>query len=215
MGLDSDTQSITISCKTSPSGKLKTIENVLDALRESLLGSEPFVLVPIDCISNISNIKPLFERHLARADAAKNAGGDPVVFTAVVQRDDRTLRHALNALMKSHQSYTDFSPDLLKPDTSSTSGMMVPGGHSDYVDEASLVTAESGVEADGLLGDLQEERRTEYLWGDSDLSLIHISEPTRLLSISYAVFCLKKKNQTYCLRSILSHSLKITHIHHR
>src|SRR5678815_5920471 len=28
---------------------------------------------------------------------------------------------------------------------------------------------------------------------DLDLSLIHISEPTRLLSISYAVFCLKKK----------------------
>src|SRR5678815_4515826 len=27
------------------------------------------------------------------------------------------------------------------------------------------------------------------------LSLIHISEPTRLLSISYAVFCLKKKMQ--------------------
>src|SRR5674536_300030 len=29
---------------------------------------------------------------------------------------------------------------------------------------------------------------------DLQLSLIHISEPTRLLSISYAVFCLKKKN---------------------
>src|SRR5674536_400832 len=28
---------------------------------------------------------------------------------------------------------------------------------------------------------------------DIFLSLIHISEPTRLLSISYAVFCLKKK----------------------
>src|SRR5674536_379165 len=28
-----------------------------------------------------------------------------------------------------------------------------------------------------------------------DLSLIHISEPTRLLSISYAVFCLKKNKQ--------------------
>ena len=28
------------------------------------------------------------------------------------------------------------------------------------------------------------------------LSLIQISEPTRLLSISYAVFCLKKKNNT-------------------
>eukprot|EP00658_Telonema_sp_P-2_P035684 TRINITY_DN25911_c0_g1_i2.p1 TRINITY_DN25911_c0_g1~~TRINITY_DN25911_c0_g1_i2.p1 ORF type:complete len:113 (+),score=33.37 TRINITY_DN25911_c0_g1_i2:176-514(+) len=29
----------------------------------------------------------------------------------------------------------------------------------------------------------------------SSLSLIHISEPTRLLSISYAVFCLKKKKK--------------------
>eukprot|EP00658_Telonema_sp_P-2_P011941 TRINITY_DN14563_c0_g1_i4.p1 TRINITY_DN14563_c0_g1~~TRINITY_DN14563_c0_g1_i4.p1 ORF type:complete len:149 (-),score=42.75 TRINITY_DN14563_c0_g1_i4:40-486(-) len=29
----------------------------------------------------------------------------------------------------------------------------------------------------------------------SHLSLIHISEPTRLLSISYAVFCLKKKKK--------------------
>ena len=29
----------------------------------------------------------------------------------------------------------------------------------------------------------------------ADLSLIHISEPTRLLSISYAVFCLKKKTR--------------------
>src|SRR5678816_3380316 len=27
----------------------------------------------------------------------------------------------------------------------------------------------------------------------ANLSLIHISEPTRLLSISYSVFCLKKK----------------------
>ena len=31
------------------------------------------------------------------------------------------------------------------------------------------------------------------LSGVHNLSLIHISEPTRLLSISYAVFCLKKK----------------------
>ena len=29
-----------------------------------------------------------------------------------------------------------------------------------------------------------------------DLSLIHISEPTRQAEISYAVFCLKKKKQT-------------------
>eukprot|EP00658_Telonema_sp_P-2_P056130 TRINITY_DN44615_c0_g2_i1.p1 TRINITY_DN44615_c0_g2~~TRINITY_DN44615_c0_g2_i1.p1 ORF type:complete len:233 (-),score=52.05 TRINITY_DN44615_c0_g2_i1:1-699(-) len=36
------------------------------------------------------------------------------------------------------------------------------------------------------IGDLKE---------DLKLSLIHISEPTRLLSISYAVFCLKKKKR--------------------
>eukprot|EP00658_Telonema_sp_P-2_P006613 TRINITY_DN124_c0_g1_i7.p1 TRINITY_DN124_c0_g1~~TRINITY_DN124_c0_g1_i7.p1 ORF type:complete len:111 (+),score=33.55 TRINITY_DN124_c0_g1_i7:83-415(+) len=30
---------------------------------------------------------------------------------------------------------------------------------------------------------------------EGNLSLIHISEPTRLLSISYAVFCLKKKKK--------------------
>eukprot|EP00658_Telonema_sp_P-2_P040210 TRINITY_DN28762_c0_g1_i1.p1 TRINITY_DN28762_c0_g1~~TRINITY_DN28762_c0_g1_i1.p1 ORF type:complete len:154 (+),score=35.79 TRINITY_DN28762_c0_g1_i1:130-591(+) len=30
---------------------------------------------------------------------------------------------------------------------------------------------------------------------EDELSLIHISEPTRLLSISYAVFCLKKKHK--------------------
>ena len=36
----------------------------------------------------------------------------------------------------------------------------------------------------------------------TDLSLIHISEPTRLGMISYAVFCLKKKktNTVFCLK---------------
>eukprot|EP00658_Telonema_sp_P-2_P086128 TRINITY_DN9983_c0_g1_i5.p1 TRINITY_DN9983_c0_g1~~TRINITY_DN9983_c0_g1_i5.p1 ORF type:complete len:103 (+),score=43.00 TRINITY_DN9983_c0_g1_i5:101-409(+) len=36
-----------------------------------------------------------------------------------------------------------------------------------------------------------------------DLSLIHISEPTRLLSISYAVFCLKKKKKKKINTSII------------
>eukprot|EP00658_Telonema_sp_P-2_P000610 TRINITY_DN10228_c0_g1_i3.p1 TRINITY_DN10228_c0_g1~~TRINITY_DN10228_c0_g1_i3.p1 ORF type:complete len:125 (+),score=46.94 TRINITY_DN10228_c0_g1_i3:118-492(+) len=35
------------------------------------------------------------------------------------------------------------------------------------------------------------------------LSLIHISEPTRLLSISYAVFCLKKKKKKTTINQIL------------
>src|SRR5678815_2914918 len=41
-------------------------------------------------------------------------------------------------------------------------------------------------------GELWTEARGEMVEGpDLVLSLIHISEPTRLLSISYAVFCLK------------------------
>src|SRR5665647_1458076 len=32
-------------------------------------------------------------------------------------------------------------------------------------------------------------------WSTQDLSLIHISEPTRRTPISYAVFCLKKKKK--------------------
>ena len=38
--------------------------------------------------------------------------------------------------------------------------------------------------------------RNKELHLDTSLSLIHISEPTRLGMISYAVFCLKKKNST-------------------
>eukprot|EP00658_Telonema_sp_P-2_P047546 TRINITY_DN36177_c0_g1_i1.p1 TRINITY_DN36177_c0_g1~~TRINITY_DN36177_c0_g1_i1.p1 ORF type:complete len:112 (-),score=1.47 TRINITY_DN36177_c0_g1_i1:42-377(-) len=37
------------------------------------------------------------------------------------------------------------------------------------------------------------DRAPLYPYSALILSLIHISEPTRLLSISYAVFCLKKK----------------------
>ena len=38
--------------------------------------------------------------------------------------------------------------------------------------------------------------KTAEIAKELGLSLIHISEPTRLLSISYAVFCLKKKTTT-------------------
>eukprot|EP00658_Telonema_sp_P-2_P046225 TRINITY_DN34339_c0_g1_i1.p1 TRINITY_DN34339_c0_g1~~TRINITY_DN34339_c0_g1_i1.p1 ORF type:complete len:136 (+),score=40.17 TRINITY_DN34339_c0_g1_i1:115-522(+) len=44
---------------------------------------------------------------------------------------------------------------------------------------------------DALKSDLEQDYGTRI--SAHSLSLIHISEPTRLLSISYAVFCLKKK----------------------
>ena len=47
------------------------------------------------------------------------------------------------------------------------------------------------------LDTVSESRKYYWRVGTMDnLSLIHISEPTRLLSISYAVFCLKKKTKT-------------------
>ena len=39
------------------------------------------------------------------------------------------------------------------------------------------------------------EKQFSALCGELHLSLIHISEPTRLRRISYAVFCLKKKKK--------------------
>ena len=48
-----------------------------------------------------------------------------------------------------------------------------------------------------LIAEKNDHKVTLFLAGDGvqilNLSLIHISEPTRLGMISYAVFCLKKK----------------------
>ena len=60
--------------------------------------------------------------------------------------------------------------------------------------------------------------RLELNAGDKlaiDLSLIHISEPTRLLSISYAVFCLKKKTKerSKTAEQTTAYSTQTTHDH--
>src|SRR5450756_2346516 len=46
-------------------------------------------------------------------------------------------------------------------------------------------------------------RNTVYGYSLWELSLIHISEPTRLGMISYAVFCLKKKKKQKTNKTIL------------
>ena len=42
---------------------------------------------------------------------------------------------------------------------------------------------------------LVDDKYNPIASGSYDLSLIHISEPTRQAEISYAVFCLKKKKE--------------------
>src|SRR5665213_4075926 len=55
-----------------------------------------------------------------------------------------------------------------------------------------------GVAGERLHGTLRREDQCRHEGDrdeDVDLSLIHISEPTRQAEISYAVFCLKKKKK--------------------
>eukprot|EP00658_Telonema_sp_P-2_P072084 TRINITY_DN61275_c0_g1_i1.p2 TRINITY_DN61275_c0_g1~~TRINITY_DN61275_c0_g1_i1.p2 ORF type:complete len:136 (+),score=27.34 TRINITY_DN61275_c0_g1_i1:269-676(+) len=56
------------------------------------------------------------------------------------------------------------------------------------------LTGKKSLEASGALPvKYKPHKSDETRLAVMGLSLIHISEPTRLLSISYAVFCLKKK----------------------
>eukprot|EP00831_Metopus_contortus_P054233 TRINITY_DN45624_c0_g1_i1.p3 TRINITY_DN45624_c0_g1~~TRINITY_DN45624_c0_g1_i1.p3 ORF type:complete len:137 (+),score=34.45 TRINITY_DN45624_c0_g1_i1:94-504(+) len=48
---------------------------------------------------------------------------------------------------------------------------------------------------EGVNWDTLRQQEPPFVPEAQDLSLIHISEPTRPLYISYAVFCLKKKNK--------------------
>eukprot|EP00658_Telonema_sp_P-2_P019197 TRINITY_DN17545_c0_g1_i2.p3 TRINITY_DN17545_c0_g1~~TRINITY_DN17545_c0_g1_i2.p3 ORF type:complete len:108 (+),score=31.45 TRINITY_DN17545_c0_g1_i2:209-532(+) len=85
---------------------------------------------------------------------------------------------------------------------------VAPAPERDFVssDELNAAAAEHGGEVfDQNKNQEARDAAADLASGDSNdpsamyrnLSLIHISEPTRLLSISYAVFCLKKKKQTY------------------
>ena len=75
---------------------------------------------------------------------------------------------------------------------SSLGGRMYPGTEREIVMQETVM---SRIGVDRVLKfafELAQSRPKKHL----TLSLIHISEPTRLLSISYAVFCLKKKKHT-------------------
>src|SRR5678816_948512 len=91
--------------------------------------------------------------------------------------------------------------------------IVTQGGIGKPIDEVSLNQAlfqKEGVEVIGVILNKEKKKKLEYITEfarrglkrkglellgvipHQSLSLIHISEPTRLLSISYAVFCLKK-----------------------
>eukprot|EP00658_Telonema_sp_P-2_P054257 TRINITY_DN43165_c0_g1_i1.p1 TRINITY_DN43165_c0_g1~~TRINITY_DN43165_c0_g1_i1.p1 ORF type:complete len:362 (-),score=75.71 TRINITY_DN43165_c0_g1_i1:11-1096(-) len=80
-----------------------------------------------------------------------------------------------------------WEPDSFVRATRSSSSVMILGAIGTAA--AAVASAWMGEQIGGMVLVLVVVA-CGVLW----LSLIHISEPTRLLSISYAVFCLKKKN---------------------
>eukprot|EP00658_Telonema_sp_P-2_P041280 TRINITY_DN29510_c0_g1_i2.p1 TRINITY_DN29510_c0_g1~~TRINITY_DN29510_c0_g1_i2.p1 ORF type:complete len:129 (+),score=25.15 TRINITY_DN29510_c0_g1_i2:142-528(+) len=83
--------------------------------------------------------------------------------------------------------HNEYAPDL--------NGVLQPRGSQP---ELGLVTVLEGFVAQAA-SEVDHHRTPHGTHMDPEpsvhLSLIHISEPTRLLSISYAVFCLKKKKK--------------------
>ena len=79
-----------------------------------------------------------------------------------------------------------FGPGVHRPKDLPNNQIRIPGNTTVYLAPGAVVKAK-------LLVDKAENVRIIGR-GILDLSLIHISEPTRRVVISYAVFCLKKKN---------------------
>eukprot|EP00658_Telonema_sp_P-2_P044403 TRINITY_DN3227_c0_g1_i2.p2 TRINITY_DN3227_c0_g1~~TRINITY_DN3227_c0_g1_i2.p2 ORF type:complete len:104 (+),score=59.85 TRINITY_DN3227_c0_g1_i2:184-495(+) len=68
-------------------------------------------------------------------------------------------------------------------------------GCDDAVEDQEIEEEACEIEEEEACEIEEEACEIDEIEAEDDLSLIHISEPTRLLSISYAVFCLKKKKK--------------------
>src|SRR5678815_4770566 len=99
-------------------------------------------------------------------------GAVQALLTTVNEAVDRVAMHAVRRDVLEAQATAAGLPLIVVP---------IPHPCPNEVYEARMRTAVADAVAAGF---------THVAFG---LSLIHISEPTRLLSISYAVFCLKKK----------------------
>eukprot|EP00658_Telonema_sp_P-2_P026768 TRINITY_DN20836_c0_g1_i1.p1 TRINITY_DN20836_c0_g1~~TRINITY_DN20836_c0_g1_i1.p1 ORF type:complete len:284 (+),score=55.16 TRINITY_DN20836_c0_g1_i1:378-1229(+) len=98
---------------------------------------------------------------------------------------------AWNAVIRGSKKWVLYPPDVVPP-----------GVHPS--EDGSMVTSPSTIQ-EWFTGfyDQTMEGPPPVECTVQQLSLIHISEPTRLLSISYAVFCLKKKkNRKYTYHAI-------------
>src|SRR5674536_73827 len=107
--------------------------------------------------------------------------------------DDRRLAMASTGLgWANAATATGRASSWAKPQQSHPAGLgwPVPGG--DGASSSPAVSRETGPGAEQVMTDEANPTAPPGPVSRETLSLIHISEPTRLLSISYAVFCLKK-----------------------
>src|SRR5678816_1023518 len=104
-----------------------------------------------------------------------------------------SLEHRVMQGRRAHDRHEQQLPQLMSSTldvafTSPLATVIGEGSHSEQ-SRSSLAIDEAEL---GQEGDEACRGSPGQAW---HLSLIHISEPTRLLSISYAVFCLKKKKK--------------------
>ena len=91
-----------------------------------------------------------------------------------------TIAYVTSLFSRAAESCPNGETGLMLQDVAKETGMFIIGGSIPEIENGLLYNTSMSFSSDGAF-------EGKYL------SLIHISEPTRLLSISYAVFCLKKK----------------------
>src|SRR5678816_816853 len=163
-------------------GRLSSIDSLNNYLAKNT--SATISLRGIQLLENLKGHVSFFENS-GTLDQLKNAGGLRLirkrnVVDSIQLYDQQIKRMALRDLFE-----TDEMRYAVRLSYKMIDGIMLSNIYADtnYFNNNTLRTDASGTIA------YNSKDAGEYL----NLSLIHISEPTRLLSISYAVFCLKKK----------------------
>eukprot|EP00658_Telonema_sp_P-2_P055391 TRINITY_DN44040_c0_g1_i1.p1 TRINITY_DN44040_c0_g1~~TRINITY_DN44040_c0_g1_i1.p1 ORF type:complete len:185 (-),score=32.42 TRINITY_DN44040_c0_g1_i1:50-604(-) len=129
--------------------------------------------------AHIKAIKGRFEAMMDR-DIASIRGA----YAAHIAREVRVVEEAWDGHRSRMEALFEFDNEYLSRSVAAFLPSNLRAHHSTHEALIQVMSEDFGL----TVGDL-------LCGADPFLSLIHISEPTRLLSISYAVFCLKKKKK--------------------
>eukprot|EP00658_Telonema_sp_P-2_P053445 TRINITY_DN4198_c0_g1_i1.p1 TRINITY_DN4198_c0_g1~~TRINITY_DN4198_c0_g1_i1.p1 ORF type:complete len:180 (-),score=34.01 TRINITY_DN4198_c0_g1_i1:92-631(-) len=133
-------------------------------------------------------------RKLKKAAAAVAAAATPkrayVKRKGSFQARKTTAQGGLKAMVGALRSSVCHDSNVSTTSSTDSSSSPSTSDSGSCVDYNSVTPPEYVDAASSSVSSVDWSCSSSSIW---ELSLIHISEPTRLLSISYAVFCLKKK----------------------